>query len=129
MKRIRLKNIWMKSTRMENIRIKSIRMEKSIRLKRIRMKHIWMKNSIRMIKSMRMKSIQIENSIEWKTAFKCLFNKTKWTVSNVSLGYGNFQSNCKFQSLVIEATSTFGLTWFIRNLKIIILILLANHSN
>ena len=31
-------------------------------------------------KSIRMKSIWTENSIEWKTALKCLFNKTKWKV-------------------------------------------------
>ena len=52
-----------------------------------------------------MKSIWIDNSIESKTAFKCLFNKTKWKLdtknkkivllestyawSNVNLGNGN----------------------------------------
>ena len=52
-----------------------------------------------------MKCIWIDNSIESKTAFKCLFNKTKWKLdtknkkivllestyawSNVNLGNGN----------------------------------------
>ena len=67
-----------KSTQMKN----SIQIKIVYQLKVYEWKvHKW-KRSIKIkmiqIKSIRMKSIRIESSIEWKTAFKCLFNKTKW---------------------------------------------------
>ena len=67
-----------KSKRMKSFRMKSIRM-KSIKIKSRRMKEKNTNEKIQM-ESIRMKSIWTGNSIEWKTAFKYLFNKTKWTV-------------------------------------------------
>ena len=67
----------MKSKQIKIIGMKSMRIKviqgKCIKMKSIRMKCILTK--IIRAKSIPMYSIRIENSIEWKPAFKCLFNK------------------------------------------------------
>ena len=65
---------------MKSVQIKSIQKKKKYANKKYTNEKKYMNEKRIGMESLLMKNIKPENSIEWKTTFKCLFNKTKWKV-------------------------------------------------